>query len=337
MDISNYHGVLVFAEQRNGQIQKVVNELLGIGREIADKLEEPLMAVLIGGGLTAAHTADLIAQGADKVIVVDHPDLAVYRTEPYTKALAQVIETFKPGIGFVGATTLGRDLAPRVSARVKTGLTADCTTLEIEDGSRNLLMTRPAFGGNIMATIICPEHRPQMSTVRPGVMRKLERDERRTGEVIPFNVDLGPNDLNVEVLEVVTEQATLKNIEEAHVLVAGGRGVGTLENFGRLQGLASELGGMVAASRAAVDAGWVGQESQVGQTGKTVRPDLYIACGISGMIQHIAGMEESEFIVAVNKKADAPIFEYADLGIVTDVNRLVPALVEELRLAKAER
>lgn len=336
MDISSYHGVLVFAEQRNGQIQKVVNELLGIGREIADKLEEPLMAVLIGGGLTAAHTADLIAQGADKVIVVDHPDLAVYRTEPYTKALAQVIETFKPGIGFVGATTLGRDLAPRVSARVKTGLTADCTTLEIEDGSRNLLMTRPAFGGNIMANIICPEHRPQMSTVRPGVMRKLERDERRTGEVIPFNVDLGPNDLNVEVLEVVTEQATLKNIEEAHVLVAGGRGVGTLENFGRLQGLASELGGMVAASRAAVDAGWVGQESQVGQTGKTVRPDLYIACGISGMIQHIAGMEESEFIVAVNKKADAPIFEYADLGIVTDVNRLVPALVEELRLVKAE-
>ncbi len=337
MDISSYHGVLVFAEQRNGRIQKVVNELLGIGREIADKLEEPLMAVLIGGGLMEAHAADLIAQGADKVIVVDHPELAVYRTEPYTKALAQVIETFKPGIGFVGATTLGRDLAPRVSARVKTGLTADCTTLEIEDGSRNLLMTRPAFGGNIMATIICPEHRPQMSTVRPGVMRKLERDERRTGEVIPFNVDLGPNDLNVEVLEVVTEQATLKNIEEAHVLVAGGRGVGTLENFGRLQGLASELGGMVAASRAAVDAGWVGQESQVGQTGKTVRPDLYIACGISGMIQHIAGMEESEFIVAVNKKADAPIFEYADLGIVTDVNRLVPALVEELKLAKAER
>ncbi len=337
MDISSYHGVLVFAEQRNGQIQKVVNELLGIGREIADKLEEPLMAVLIGGGLTVSHAADLIAQGADKVIVVDHPELAIYRTEPYTKALAQVIETFKPGIGFVGATTLGRDLAPRVSARVKTGLTADCTTLEIEDGSRNLLMTRPAFGGNIMATIICPEHRPQMSTVRPGVMRKLERDDTRKGEVVTFTVDLGPGDLNVEVLEVVTEQATLKSIEEAHVLVAGGRGLGTGENFNRLHGLASELGGMVAASRAAVDAGWVGQENQVGQTGKTVRPDLYIACGISGMIQHIAGMEESEFIVAVNKKVDAPIFEYADLGIVTDVNRLVPALVEELKLAKAER
>jgi electron transfer flavoprotein alpha subunit len=337
MDISSYHGVLVFAEQRNGQVQKVVNELLGIGREIADKLEEPLMAVLIGSGLTAAHSADLIAQGADKVIVVDHPELGVYRTEPYTKVLAQVIDAFKPGIGFVGATTLGRDLAPRVSARVKTGLTADCTTLEIEDGSRNLLMTRPAFGGNIMATIICPEHRPQMSTVRPGVMRKLPRDEHRRGEVIPFAVELSPEDLNVEVLEVAIEQATLKSIEEASVLVAGGRGLGSVENFGRLQGLASELGGMVAASRAAVDAGWVGQESQVGQTGKTVRPDLYIACGISGMIQHIAGMEDSEFIVAVNKKADAPIFEYADLGIVTDVNRLVPALVEELRLARAER
>ncbi len=335
MDISSYHGVLVFAEQRNGQIQKVVFELLGIGREIADRLEEPLTAVLIGSGLTEAHSADLIAQGADRVILVDHPHLEIYRTEPYTKALAQVIEAFKPGIGFVGATTLGRDLAPRVSARVKTGLTADCTSLEIEDGSRNLLMTRPAFGGNIMATIICPEHRPQMSTVRPGVMRKRERDDQRKGEVLVFSPELGPDDLNVEILEVVTERATLKNIEEASVLVAGGRGMGSGDNFGRLQGLATELGGMVAASRAAVDEGWVGSESQVGQTGKTVRPDLYIACGISGMIQHIAGMEDSQYIVAVNKKMDAPIFEYADLGIVTDVNQLLPALVEELRLAKA--
>lgn len=336
MDISSYQGVLVFAEQRNGQIQKVVLELLGIGRMIADKLEEPLMAVLIGSGLTEAHSADLIAQGADRVILVDHPELAVYRTEPYTKALAKVVETFKPGILFVGATTLGRDLAPRVSARVKTGLTADCTSLEIEDGTRNLLMTRPAFGGNIMATIICPEHRPQMSTVRPGVMRRLERDETRKGEVSSFPVELGSEDLNVEVLEVVTERAQLKNIEDATVLVAGGRGLGSVENFEKLKGLASELGGMVAASRGAVDAGWVGQDSQVGQTGKTVRPDLYIACGISGMIQHVAGMEDSDFIVAVNKNADAPIFEYADLGIVTDANKLLPALAEELRLAKAK-
>ena len=335
MDISSYRGVLVFAEQRAGLIQKVAFELLGVGRRIADRLEEPLTAVLIGSGLTEAHTADLIAQGADRVIRVDHPELAVYRTEPYTKALAKVVETFQPGILFVGATTLGRDLAPRVSARVRTGLTADCTSLEIEDGTRNLLMTRPAFGGNIMATIICPEHRPQMSTVRPGVMRKLERDETRKGEIVDFPLELGPEDLNVEVLEVVTEKATLKNIEDASVLVAGGRGLGNLENFEQLRGLAAELGGMVAASRGAVDAGWVGQERQVGQTGKTVRPDLYIACGISGMIQHVAGMEDSEFIVAVNKNPDAPIFEYADLGIVTDVNRLLPALVEELRQARA--
>ena len=186
-----------------------------------------------------------------------------------------------------------------------------------------------------MATIICPEHRPQMSTVRPGVMRKLERDDARKGAVISFAAELGPDNLNVEVLEVVLEQATLKNIEDATVLVAGGRGLGSASNFAHLQGVASQLGGMVAASRGAVDAGWVGTESQVGQTGKTVRPDLYIACGISGMIQHVAGMEDSQYIVAVNKNADAPIFEYADLGIVTDVNKLLPALVEELRLAKA--
>lgn len=335
MDISNYRGVLVFAEQRGGRIQKVANELLGVGREIADRLEEPLAAVLVGSGITSAHCAELIAQGADKVIVADHAELAVYRTEPYTKVLAQVIEAFRPAIVFVGATTLGRDLAPRVSARVKTGLTADCTALEVEDGTRNLLMTRPAFGGNLMATIICPEHRPQMSTVRPGVMRQLKRDANRKGETVTFEVELSAADLNTEILEVVTERAALKNIEEASVLVAGGRGLGKAENFGRLQDLAAGLGGMVAASRAAVDAGWTGHENQVGQTGKTVRPDLYIACGISGMIQHIAGMEDAGFIVAVNKNADAPIFEHADLGIVTDVNRLIPALIDELREAKA--
>lgn len=334
MDISNYQGVLVFAEQRAGRIQKVGYELLGAGREIADTLEEPLVAVLMGSGLTQDHCADLFAHGADRVILADHAELAVYRTEPFTKVLAQIIEAFRPGIVFIGATTIGRDLAPRVSARVKTGLTADCTALEVEDGTRHLLMTRPAFGGNLMATIVCPEHRPQMSTVRPGVMRPLKRDGARTGEIVVFEVQLSAADLNTEVLESVMEQATLKKIEEATVLVAGGRGLGRAENFSRLQDLAAGLGGMVAASRAAVDAGWIGHDNQVGQTGKTVRPDVYIACGISGMIQHIAGMEDSGFIVAVNKNADAPIFEYADLGIVTDVNRLVPALVEELRAAK---
>ena len=335
MDISSYKGVMVFAEQRNGVLQKVGFELLGAGRGIADTLDEPLFAVLLGHGLTEAQAQELIAFGADKVVMIDHPDLQVYMTEPYTKALTQVIEACKPGIGLIGATTLGRDLAPRVSARVKTGLTADCTGLAVEDGSRNLLMTRPAFGGNIMATIICPEHRPQMSTVRPGVMRKLEPDPARKGEVVRMTIEIAPEDRNVEILEVVTEKAALKRIEDATVLVAGGRGMGNVENFGKLQGLAKELGGMVAASRAAVDAGWVPSSHQVGQTGKTVRPDLYVACGISGMIQHIAGMEESEFIVAVNKNASAPIFEYADLGIVTDVNRLVPALAEELKLARA--
>jgi electron transfer flavoprotein alpha subunit len=337
MDLSNYSGVLVFAEQRRGAVQPVALELLGAGRAIADALEEPLLAVLGGSGVTRDQAQELIYHGADKVILADHPDLGVYRTEPYTRLLAQVIDAFKPGIGLVGATSLGRDLAPRVSARVRTGLTADCTALEVEDGSRNLLMTRPAFGGNIMATIICPEHRPQMATVRPGVMRRLERNPERRGEILALDFQVERADLDVEILEEVVEKAALKSIEEASVLVAGGRGMGSAEQFDRLKDLAGELSGMVAASRAAVDAGWVAQDRQVGQTGKTVRPDLYLACGISGMIQHVAGMEESDFIVAVNRKADAPIFEVADLGIVTDVTRLVPALVEELRLAKAQR
>ena len=308
---------------------------MGGGRRSADTLGEPLMALRVGSGLTEAQTKALIAQGADEVVVVDDPALAVYMTEPYAKAMTAAIEARKPGIVFTGATTIGRDLAPRVSARVKTGLTADCTGLEIEEETRNLLMTRPAFGGNIMATIVCPEHRPQMSTVRPGVMRKLERDEKRAGKVSRLEVKFVAGDRNVEILEVVVEKAAKKNIEEANVLVSGGRGLGTEENFKKLNTVAAELGGLVSASRAVVDAGWAAQDRQVGQTGKTVRPDVYFACGISGMIQHIAGMEDSEFIVAINKNSGAPIFEYADLGIVTDVNKLVPALVEELRTVKA--
>lgn len=337
MDISSYKGVMVFAEQRAGVIQKVAFELLGIGRDIADRLEEPLVAVLMGSGLSPDRIQALIAEGADEVVVVDHPRLDLYRTGPCAQALTQVIGAVKPGIVLLGATAIGRELAPIVSARMRTGLTADCTSLEIEDGSRNLLMTRPAFGGNIMATIICPEHRPQMATVRPGVMRRKVSDPARPGAVRTLEIDLDGSEGPVEVLEVVSEKAALKNIEDATVLVAGGRGLGGFENFRRLEELAETFGGMVAASRAAVDEGWVAQDRQVGQTGKTVRPDLYLACGISGMIQHIAGMEESEFIVAVNTRADAPIFEYADLGIVTDANRLVPALIEELKAVKASR
>jgi len=335
MNISDYRGVMVFAEQRRGCVQKIAYELLGVGRRIADTLQEPLVALLIGSKLPDSAAKELIAQGADKVVVVDDPALDVYMTEPYAKAMTAAIEAYKPGVVFTGATTIGRDLAPRVSARVKTGLTADCTGLEVEDGTRNLLMTRPAFGGNIMATIVCPEHRPQMSTVRPGVMRKLERDEARAGTVERLDAKITAADLNVEILEVVVEKAEKKNIEEANVLISGGRGLGNLDNFNRLQGIADELGGLVSASRAVVDSGWVGQDRQVGQTGKTVRPDVYFACGISGMIQHIAGMEDSGFIVAINKNAGAPIFEYADIGIVADINKVVPALVEELRAAKA--
>ena len=335
MNISEYRGVMVFAEQRRGEIQKVALELLGAGRGIADNLQEPLIAVLAGTDLTDKHAESLIAHGADRVILVDDPHLAAYMTEPFAKALTAVIEAEKPGIVFFGATTIGRDLAPRISARMKTGLTADCTALAIDDATRNLLMTRPAFGGNIMATIICPEHRPQMSTVRPGVMCKLPADASRTGETVRFACKIESADLNVEILEEVIQKENKKNIEDASVLVAGGRGLGNPGNFQSLQSLAEMLGGQVAASRAVVDAGWAGQDKQVGQTGKTVRPDLYLACGISGMIQHVAGMEESGFIVAINKNKDAPIFAYADVGIVTDVNQLLPALQEELNRARS--
>jgi len=337
MNISEYRGVMVFAEQRRGEIQKVAFELLGAGRVIADNLQEPLLAVLAGANLSEQQAHSLIAHGADRVILIDDPRLAIYMTEPYTKVLSAVIETEKPGIAFFGATTIGRDLAPRVSARVKTGLTADCTSLQIDDASRNLLMTRPAFGGNIMATIICPEHRPQMATVRPGVMRRLEADASRSGEIIRVDSRLTDDDINVEIIEEVIQKAEKKNIEDAAILIAGGRGLGNPENFKSLEALAEALNGQVAASRAVVDAGWVAQDKQVGQTGKTVRPDLYLACGISGMIQHVAGMEESGFIVAVNKNKSAPIFEYADIGIVTDVNRLIPALQEELNQARAQQ
>lgn len=335
MDIEAYKGVLVFAEQRGGQVQKIAYELLGIGRSIADSLEEPLVALLAGDNLAAGQAKSLVAAGADEVVVIDDAALKTYMTEPYAKALTAVIRDRKPSVCLVGATTIGRDLAPRVAARIGTGLTADCTGLAVDAESHNLLMTRPAFGGNIMATIICPEHRPQMSTVRPGVMRKAEPDAARKGRISKFDLAFGPEDVNLEILETVTAKAARKNIEDASILVSGGRGLGSKENFDKLNELADVLGGVVSASRAAVDAGWISQDRQVGQTGKTVRPDLYLACGISGMIQHIAGMEDSDYIVAVNKNAEALIFNYADLCIVTDVNKLIPALVEELKAAKA--
>jgi len=333
LSISKYKGVFVFAEQRDGEIQKVSLELIGKGKEIAEKLGEKVTAVLLGNNIKD-KADELIHYGADKVIFIDDKMLDVYVTEPYTKALTEVVNSKKPEIVLFGATAIGRDLAPRVSSRVHTGLTADCTSLDIEDETRYLLMTRPAFGGNIMATIICPNHRPQMSTVRPGVMQRLPKDETRVGETEEYIVDLNSNDMNVEILEVVKETKKKINIEEANVLVSAGRGIGNPDNLGMLQELADELKGIVSASRAVVDAGWVERNRQVGQTGKTVRPDLYVACGISGAIQHLAGMEESDCIVAINKNSSAPIFEVADVGIVGDVNKVIPALIEELKILK---
>lgn len=321
--------VMVFVEQRSGEIQNVSLELIGRGKELADKLNSKLSAVLLGHNVKSL-SEELIQYGADEVICVDDENLDVYVTNTYTKALCDVINKKDPEIVLVGATTIGRDLAPRVSATIGTGLTADCTSLEIDDETSGLLMTRPAFGGNIMATIICPNHRPQMSTVRPGVMKKLKKDTTRTGNVENFAVDFSENGKNVEVLEYVKETIKKVNIEDANILISAGRGIGSKENMDALYELADILGAEVSASRAVVDAGWVDKSRQVGQTGKTVRPDLYLACGISGAIQHLAGMEESEFIVAINKNSEAPIFEVADVSIVGDVNKVVKNLIQEL-------
>ncbi len=287
--------------------------------------------------------ADQLAEyGADKVIVVDDPELKDYRTEPYAHALSSVINKYKPEIMLVGATAIGRDLGPRVSARVATGLTADCTVLEIGDFPlqavpgqeqlhNQLLMTRPAFGGNTIATIACPYNRPQMATVRAGVMQKIEPIKGARAVVEEFNPGFTPDNKYVEILDIVKSVAETVDIMDAKILVSGGRGVGSPENFKILEDLAEVLGGTVSCSRAVVDSGWKPKDLQVGQTGKTVRPNVYFAIGISGAIQHVAGMEESDIIVAINKDADAPIFDVADYGVVGDLNKIVPKLTEALK------
>ena len=329
MDKAQYKNVYVFVEQREGVIQNVGLELLGKARELADALNEKVYAMLLGHDLTT-QAQECIAYGADTVLRVDAPELATYVTEPYAQPIYQIIRDNKPSIVLIGATTIGRDLGPRLSARVETGLTADCTGLEISE-DRDLLMTRPAFGGNLMATIICKEHRPQMSTVRPGVMRMGQRDENRKGTIEDVKINFDKSKFRVRVLETVKQTKNLVDITEAHVLISGGRGVGNAEGFDMLRAMANTIGAEVSASRAMVDAGVLGHERQVGQTGKTVRPDLYFAMGISGAIQHLAGMEESEYIIAINKDKFAPIFNVADLGIVGDVRKIVPLLTEKLK------
>ena len=329
--------VYVFAEQRDGNIQKVAYELVGKARELADTLEEKVYAVLVGQNMNE-KAGSLIQEGADGVVLVQDEMLAEYTTEAYAKAVVAVIKEKDPEIFLIGATAIGRDLAPRVSARIHTGLTADCTGLAIDEGSKNLLMTRPAFGGNIMATIVCEEFRPQMATVRPGVMKALAADTSRTGEVEEFHVEFSAADMPVELVEIIKEEKAVADITEAKILVSGGRGMNDKETFDAvLNPLADVLGGVVSGSRAAVDSGWIDHECQVGQTGKTVRPDLYLACGISGAIQHVAGMEGAEYIVAVNKNDGAPIFDVADLGVVGDVTSLLPKLTEAIKQYKEEK
>jgi electron transfer flavoprotein alpha subunit len=328
MDKSAYKHVYVFVEQRDGVIQPVAFELLGKARDLADALGEKVVA-LFPGYQIANSCQTLIEHGADEVICIDNAQLKDYLTEQYVQVITQVIEEYKPSILLLGATTIGRDLGPRLAARITTGLTADCTKLEISE-DRELWSTRPAFGGNLMATIVNSTHRPQMSTVRPGVMQKREADATRKGEIINFEAKFDESKIKVRLIETVKEDKGKVDITEAKILVSGGRGVGSKENFEKLEQLAGILDAEVSTSRAMVDAGIMPHDRQVGQTGKTVRPNLYFAMGISGAIQHLAGMEESDFIVAVNKDKFAPIFQVSDLGIVGDVNKIVPLLTERL-------
>ena len=322
--------VFVFAEQVDGQITPVSFELIGKARDLAQQLGGEVVAGLLGYQISGL-AKELVAYGAETVVVADHFELKDYRTEPYTQAIVQIMEKYQPEIALFGATSIGRDLAPRVAGRIHTGLTADCTALEIEEETQRFLMTRPAFGGNLMATIVCPDFRPAMATVRPGVMVKRIPDQNAQAEIVNFDVKIEVNDMFTTIQEILKKVEHKHNIQDAKILVSGGRGMHSAENFAILEDLANVLGGEVASSRAAVDSGFTDKSRQVGQTGKTVRPQIYIACGISGAIQHMAGMEESEYIIAINSDPTAPIFNIADVGIVGDALKIVPKLTEAIR------
>lgn len=347
MNLEEYKGVFVFAQQVDNELSSIALELVGKGKDLAKDLGAEVTAVLIGSDVKGLCT-ELAEYGADRIIVVDDPELKEYRTEPYAHALAEVIKKYKPEIMLIGATAIGRDLGPRVSARIHTGLTADCTQLDIGDFPINpvpgkeqkhnqLLMTRPAFGGNTIATIACPDFRPQMATVRPGVMQKAPRVAGAQAVIEEFNPGFTPDNKYVEILKIVKAVSDIEDIMDAKILVSGGRGVGSPENFKLLEDLADAIGGTVSCSRAVVDAGWKPKALQVGQTGKTVRPHVYFAIGISGAIQHLAGMEESDIIIAINKDETAPIFDVADYGVVGDLNKIVPVLTEKIKEARAQK
>lgn len=330
LPITDYQGVWVFAEHREGKLMPVVLELLGEGRRLADEIGTYLGAILLGHEGLSPIQETLAAYGADRIYVAEDPQLAHYLNERYAKVIGEAIALHRPEILLLGATHIGRDLGPCLAVDVNTGLTADCTRLEIDPTDHKLLQTRPAFGGNLMATIICPQHRPQMATVRPGVMSKGKPQPDRKAEVIELPVSLDEQTTRLQFVEAVKKGQTV-SLTDADYIVAGGMGLGQAQGFDLLKALAEELGGSLAASRAAVDAGWIDAAFQVGQTGTTVKPVVYFACGISGAIQHLAGMKDSDLIIAINKNPDAPIFDHADYGLVGDVYEIVPAILEALK------
>lgn len=328
-DLSAYKGVWVFAEQRDEKLMQVAVELLGEGRKLANSVGCELCAVLCGSGVESLAD-ELFEWGADKVYYADAPELKQYTTDGYTKVIYEAITAYKPEIVLLGATHIGRDLGPCLAVKCNTGLTADCTKLEIDPETKGIMQTRPAFGGNLMATIVCPNHRPQMSTVRPGVMEKAQRAPGRRGELIKLEAGFADGDIRTKVLEVVKSVREAVSLTDAEVIVSGGMGLGKPEGFELLKQLAGRFGGTVASSRAAVDAGWIDHAYQVGQTGTTVKPKIYFACGISGAIQHAAGMQNSGLIIAINTNENAPIFDIADIGIVGDLYKVIPAIMEEM-------
>lgn len=330
IDINDYRGVWVFVEQTEGEPARVSLELLSKGRELADKLDVVLTAFLLGESVQDT-AKELIFFGADEVVVADHSLLRDYRTELYTDIISEQVMARKPEVLIVGASPIGRDLAPRLSFRLNAGCTADCTGLDIDEENRLFVSTRPAFGGNVMATIICPEHRPQMSTVRPGVMALPEKDDSRAGQIIDLELQLDEDACKVKILESVKGTSEGVNIQDAERIVAIGMGAGDKETFDMIKELAELLDGEVGATRFAVEAGWVSHDRQIGQTGKTVRPELYVGCGISGAVQHTAGMSASKMIIAINKDPNAEVFKIADYGIVGDVRKVVPAIISELK------
>jgi len=327
---AGYRGVWVFGEQRCGRVADISLELLGEGGKLSNLLDEPLCVVVLGHDISDA-ARELTRYGADRVYCVEHPDLTHYEEDSYADVLARLIHEYKPSVLVMGATSIGRSLAPRLASRLDTGLTADCTGLSIRESDRVLLQTRPAFGGNIMATIVCADRRPQIATVRPKVMKRALRREDRTGEIVPVPMNGFENRGRVRILDIVREVDERVNLAEADVIVAGGRGLKEEKNFSLLRELADLLNGAVGASRGAVDAGWIGYAHQVGQTGRTVSPKLYIACGISGAVQHLVGIQSSDVIVAINRDANASIFDVADYGIVGDLFDVVPELIAEIK------